>query len=274
MHYLRRAREILREDGLQVLVQSGWTFASSRTRKLLAKKRDKIFRYIKWRQAAPSPYQVISIDPATIEYVLTPRFQKDLSMKRTYIRGGDWDVTVAGNAEELNLAYVLPNEDPFDRRKVFPYEDYMLHQSFVKHFEYDQPWEDTKYYQWALEEGLEKDRTSRFETVESINEWLAYLDQLYEEMKQEGYKSQKELGGAWYHEVLIDIGRDGRLMLDDGRHRLSIAKILGLDTIPARVFVRHEEWQRFRYELLTEGEHIIQRVNGVDINHPDLRGIT
>lgn len=267
MDYLRRAFGILCEDGAKALARATWGFAKSR-KKRLSQKRNNTFRNlkhrVKWGRAAPSPYRVISIDPASVEYVLAPRFQEDLSRAGTYIRSGDWDVRVS----ETPLVYAGKYEDPFDRRMVVPYEDYILHQSFVDHFNHGVPWEDTEFFQWALEKRV----SSRFETIEAINERFAYFDQLYEKMEQEGYKSQKELGG-WADEVLIDIGRDGRLILDDGRHRLSIAKILGFDTIPVRVFVRHEEWQRLRYEILTEGGHILQKVADVDINHPDLRGI-
>lgn len=44
------------------------------------------------------------------------------------------------------------------------------------------------------------------------------------------------------NEILVDVGRDGELLLVDGRHRLSIAKILGLDEIPVVKHVRHEQW--------------------------------
>jgi hypothetical protein len=207
---------------------------------------------------------VITIDPASVEYILAPRFREDLSIGGTYVKNGDWDVRVS----ETPLVYAGKYEDPFDRRMVVPYEDFILHQSFVNHFNHGVPWVDTEFFQWALEKRV----SSRFKTIEAIHERFAYLDELYEKMKREGYKRQEELGKrSPYDEVLIDIGRDGRIILDDGRHRLSIAKILDFETIPARVFVRHEEWQRLRHEIVTEGEHILQNVTGVYINHPDLR---
>lgn len=269
MDYPRRALRILREDGGKALALATWRFAKSR-KKRLSQRRDNAFRNlkhrVKWGQAAPSPYRVFSIDPASVEYVLAPRFQEDLSRGGTYIRSGDWDVRVS----ETPLVYAGKYEDPFDRRMVVPYEDYILHQSFVDHFNHGVPWEDTEFFQWALEKRV----SSRFKTIEAIHERFAYFDELYENMKREGYKRQEELGKRpAYDEVLVDIGRDGRIILDDGRHRLSIAKILGFETIPARGFVRHEEWQRLRHEIVTEGEHILQNVTGVDINHPDLRAI-
>lgn len=40
----------------------------------------------------------------------------------------------------------------------------------------------------------------------------------------------------------MDISRDGEFLFVDSTHRLSAAKLLGLDTVPVTVLVRHEEW--------------------------------
>lgn len=42
-------------------------------------------------------------------------------------------------------------------------------------------------------------------------------------------------------EVKVDIARDGSYRFVDGRYRLSLAKIAGIDEIPAVVVVRHEQ---------------------------------
>jgi hypothetical protein len=52
-------------------------------------------------------------------------------------------------------------------------------------------------------------------------------------------------------EVAINIGRDGELILWDGRHRLGIAQILKLSLIPVRVVVRHKAWQEKRERIYT-----------------------
>ena len=64
------------------------------------------------------------------------------------------------------------------------------------------------------------------------------------------------------HEILVNIGRDGDIFFEDGRHRFVIAKILRLDKIPVRVFVRHKQWQQKREKNIKED---------IDIIHPDLR---
>jgi hypothetical protein len=47
-----------------------------------------------------------------------------------------------------------------------------------------------------------------------------------------------------YHEVMINIGRNREMLLEDGRHRFAIARALNIESIPVRVFVRHTSWQK------------------------------
>lgn len=44
------------------------------------------------------------------------------------------------------------------------------------------------------------------------------------------------------NEILVDIARNGELLFVTGRHRLSLAKILGLDRISVAIAVRHPKW--------------------------------
>ncbi|WP_312910558.1 hypothetical protein [Natronosalvus caseinilyticus] len=63
-------------------------------------------------------------------------------------------------------------------------------------------------------------------------------------------------------EIRVDVGRDGRWILHDGLERLAVAQLLGLETIPVRVSVRHRRWQRRRDRVV---------LTGADAgDHPDL----
>lgn len=64
-------------------------------------------------------------------------------------------------------------------------------------------------------------------------------------------------------EISIHIGRNGELIFHDGRNRLSIAKILGLDSIPVVVLVRHKQWQDTRDRLTNDNSR-------EEPTHPDL----
>jgi len=77
----------------------------------------------------------------------------------------------------------------------------------------------------------------------------------------------------WSHydptEITVLIGRDGQLVLHDGAHRLTIAWILGLDTIPVNVLIRHERWQQIR-DMITNQETDSKKYS----THPDLNELS
>ena len=68
------------------------------------------------------------------------------------------------------------------------------------------------------------------------------INDLIDSIKEKGVNRSKKGIRNIPDDILIDVSRDGELLFVDGRHRLSIAKILGIDKIPVRVLVRHEKW--------------------------------
>lgn len=268
-----RALELLQSEGARALGRRGWNRLKRRTpdavvRQARAPRRGvRRFSYrLQYGRAAPDPGRIITVDPEAVSYVLAPRFDDTLPRAGTYVRDGDWDRRVAPKP----LVFVASYEDGFDDRSLVPYDDYLFYQSCVRHFKEGVPWADTEFYQWLLDN---RDRNvSRYETRDTIQNRLAFLDDLYERIESTGYKTQAELGTSRYpvNEVLIDVGRDGRLILDNGRHRLTIAKVLGLEGVPVRVFVRHAKWQRLRHAVYTDGLEVLEGCPLVNSNHPDL----
>lgn len=79
------------------------------------------------------------------------------------------------------------------------------------------------------------------------------LDRLIASIQQHGYATPAAGSGAGapdtplgHTEVLVNVGRNGAPLFQDGRHRLAIARALSLKKIPVQVLVRHTEWQEFR----------------------------
>ena len=63
-------------------------------------------------------------------------------------------------------------------------------------------------------------------------------------------------------------------LFDDGRHRFVIAKILNLDTIPVRVFVRNEKWQKFRSEVATAKKRDELSAEAIEhLDYPDIHNV-
>jgi len=107
------------------------------------------------------------------------------------------------------------------------------------------------------------------------------LELLYEKIKCEGYKLQREILPSLNDydplmvdddEVTVSVGRHGDLLFSNSAHRLAIAKLLAIKEIPIKIAARHPEWIAFRKELLLyakeQGGKICQ-----PITHPDLTDI-
>lgn len=113
------------------------------------------------------------------------------------------------------------------------------------------------------------------ETIQGVYDRCELMDAIYEDIAQNGYRTQPELLEAdrgtpydkllpyksRYHEVAVDVARDGELLFVDGRHRLSFAKLLDVDRIPVRIVVRHAEFERDETSLFVDSLD-------VDYGHP------
>lgn len=141
-------------------------------------------------------------------------------------------------------------------------------------------WTETIFYQRIL------NRLDRGEIIwgckdkSDFNQRCKDLDFLYQGIRHEGYKSQREilLSQKDYDplkvedEVTVSIGRHGDLLFSNSAHRLAIAKLLGIQKIPIKIAVRHPKWMKFRKEILLyakeQGGKIYQPAT-----HPDLNDI-
>lgn len=231
--------------------------------------------------AAPSPYRLVSIEAGDVEHLLEPRFDERLGDHGTYIIGGDWDQTDASRG----LMYANRYEGVFEAPRLVPFERYGFYQSAKERFQHGVAWKDTRFYRWCMER-IEADepRSPRFSTTADVEERLALFDTLFREIESKGYRTQRELqqaGDAAYHkavwpperhEVKVSIGRDGRIIFDEGQHRFVIAKILDL-RIPVRVIVRHREWQQMRVDIHEHPGPPSELEVPVDRAHPDLSDV-
>lgn len=223
------------------------------------------------RYDAPiDPTRIYDVDPRRIDRTVTwtrvpvdkkanehPRFRPPNYRLAGRVFDGDWDTIDARVTEST------------------------VYRSFVDHFEDDVPWEETRFYQESLEAieagGLPWGCTARSD----LDERCARLDELYESIASEGYKTQDELydgtgNSDWdrvyrviWGEISINVGRDGEFIFQDGRKRLAMARILDLETVPVVILVRHEQWQRLR-DRIARGEVTASDVSEDLRTHPDL----
>jgi len=206
--------------------------------------------------ATADPFKVLFVDPAAITCVSRFKSRRDAGK----ILDGSWDLT----------------DDRFEERTVYQ----GLRQRFVDGLE----WTETAYYRRAQATIESNGRLYGCRSLEEfLDEQCAYLDDLYDSIRSNGYLPQSVLTSEdhpghrrlassaqrSFHEVTVSIGRDGELLFDSGNHRLSIAKILGIREIPVQVVVRHERWQAKRRQCYEDTNELPADL----LEHPDLEDV-
>ena len=202
------------------------------------------------------PFALVLVDPARITRFTGREFPVWADRWSDFGRllGGDWDrrerppvdPSYAGPDPSLYLA------DRFDETPVY--------RALEAHFVDGVPWEETAFVRGVVEQaradGSDRPVWQHCSTVEEVRRHCRNLDRLYEDMRERGCLSMRELNRreeerlnlrkVMKNEILVDVGRDGEPLFVTGRHRLSVAKILGVERVPVAVVVRHAEWERRR----------------------------
>lgn len=211
--------------------------------------------------------ELVSVDPARLDRLVGAKQFGDAIRScllgrnvRPLVLGGDWD-----------------------RAHLRSFDECDSYRACVGFFVRGEPWEGTAFYRRVVDSIARGNPMWGCRSEEAFrNRLYADLPALFDEIRRGGFKAQDEVragGGRGIlrsknpdDEVRIAVDRVGRLLFLDGRHRLSIAKILGLRSIPAKIVLRHADWWEFRSSILDHarrnGGRIYQR-----IDHPDLSAI-
>ncbi len=169
-------------------------------------------------------------------------------------------------------------------RSIKTFEELSVYKAFIKRFKEGKKWEETQFYNRVLNEVISSKEKWGCNNKQALDARFRGLDLLYKEIKKNGYKSQKEIYSSKRlfeklekhvidNEVAIAIGRGGQILFVDGRHRLSIAKMLNIPKIPVMIATRHKKWIDFKKELYyfsksRQSEKLYQT-----LTHPDLQDI-
>ncbi len=201
-------------------------------------------------QSPANPYKTIHIKLDRLR-----EFNKAIPTHRGLgiVKSGDWDI----------------------QSNCIPIKSTTHYKGFKQRFEEGYDWEDTVYYE---------KRKRKFSHRDSDR--LDYIDELYERIKSNGYRPNyeanhdapgKERQGRQRHihalEPLVAIGRDGEIYLSEGFHRVSLAKILDIQSIPVNVLVRHEQWQQIRDRVLNSSKKNVDPSTEEYSSHPDIHMI-
>ena len=216
------------------------------------------YKYQQKRYTAPAhPYKNIFISPNQIKY----RKSMPIELGFGQIRGGDWDL-----------------------KNIKNIEDFWVYKGLLQRFKKSLPWEETIYYKKVSEKFKNGSRyVSEYENItEYKNIRLSYLDNLFSEIKKNGYRPNSDSKHitpvkdthrdrpAQQFEPIVAIGRSGDMFLLSGYHRFTIAKILEIDPIPVNVLIRHTEWQHIRDRLNNSDTIDIKPDLKNVVDHPDL----
>ena len=157
------------------------------------------------------------------------------------------------------------------------FEDSNLFKLSYERFHDNKDWEEIAIYQETMKEWINGLSIWVSASKEGFDAHLNMIDNLYESIKKEGYKSQKQIAVKFRkflikEEVAVNIGRFGHILFNDGRHRLIVAKLLGIERMPVTITVRHPRWARFKNEILDYAKHHGGKVDA-PLTHPDLQHI-
>ncbi|MCK4852085.1 MAG: glycosyltransferase, partial [Candidatus Omnitrophica bacterium] len=187
----------------------------------------KIYRTFYWRfiniLSSGSATRIHYIDPEDIHYGQTPESQFRAKSIFRFIRSGDWD------------------------RELIPIEGHPLFISFRDRFINKKDWQETIFYRDALSQ---INRGVPFRGILAKDELdlrFKKCDELFSDIRENGYKSNLDLYQKGkldnpinlLDEITVNIDRGGKMILNDGWHRFSIARLLNISRVPVRVLMRH-----------------------------------
>lgn len=272
-----RAFAKLREDGPVEFSKATSTFLNHRYRRLLLTT-ERYRHEWKWGESCPDPFRLIYANPRDVNYYL---LESDITDPHygTELENDVQDLYQTDKARfkrRWNLGRIIGGN--WDKQRE-DWENHDLYRSLKAVYNEGEEWENTDFVQSCLAR-IERGYSSYgYDSKEEfLDKRISYIDSLYRDMKENGYRTQEAAPNDHrnkdiLHEVTVNIGRNGELIFNNetGHHRLSLARILGIDRIPMLVVVRHRRWQELRNEIYNNG---FSEDPGEGIrNHPDLQDI-
>jgi hypothetical protein len=229
--------------------------------------------------ASTDPFKLERVDPRRIDR-FTPRLYPPWRGRRRLfgaVRAGDWD--------RRPLAEIPRRDGP--PAELFlgeTVEESPLYRAVERHFEDDVPWEETEFVREVLSRVEGGIGESEFvwqdcRSPADVRARCRRLDEIYRSLEREGCRSCRERTDprgrergfldVAENEIVVDVGRDGELLLVSGQHRLFLSRVLGLSEVPIAFLVRHAGWMRTR-EAVARGDASAAATHR---DHPDLRDL-
>jgi hypothetical protein len=172
---------------------------------------------LRFGREAPRPHERIWIDPSAVECAL------------------DGLPVLSGHVVDR-----WPPAEPA------PFEDHVHVRLALAHWRDGVPWEETGAYEYMLRQIAVRGRQDGCHDLGDVKRRYERLDALYETVRREGrLRTRPELDPAVHNEdggIFVHIGPGGEPAIGDGgKHRLLIARLLGVAVVPARLGYIHRD---------------------------------
>lgn len=177
------------------------------------------------------------VSPTTIKYCL--RNELRIYDHENSILPGDWDLDIL----------------PFQEKVIF-YKSFNERLNGVE-------WEKTDYFKINVDQIENGEEKWGCRSAAEFLKRCLNLEKIYEDIKEYGFR---QVGVEDC--ISVAVGRDGRLLFCNGRHRLTFAKILKIECVPIKIIARHTDW----VEFCRQTDLYTQRHAGkiyAPIDHPD-----
>lgn len=171
--------------------------------------------------------RMVRLDARDIGFIQFPEFFLNRSLKirdKTTVLAGQWDQVLTRKLYWSGKYEWSAGDDT----GMVPLTEYVFYQSALQHFHDGVAWDQTPWFDWMLTR-----RPSRYETQQAMQDRLDLLDQLFKDATS---GALRPFDGD---PPRINIGRDGRISLDDGRHRMIVAILAGAKDVSASVSFVH-----------------------------------
>ena len=173
-----------------------------------------------------APY-VAEIDLRSLGYLQFPEF----FALRTPVSGGGYTRNWDQPLDDATVCWSSRYEPDASAKTGFlPLRNYRFYQALHQRFVRNSCWTETVWYQW-----IRQHRPLRYETDADIRARLAMLDAMYRDFRTGGPSA------ALSSLPVVNIGGGNRISIDDGRHRLCVAKLAGIRQMTVRVHAVHPD---------------------------------
>jgi hypothetical protein len=163
--------------------------------------------------------------------------------------------------------------------KLYKFSELAVYQAIRDRIEQGMEWSDTAFFKESLIEIESGKVLWGCHNRVMLLERCLIIDKIIDNIKHNGFKIGYESRlpnedpdslakrKGYSEEITVNIGRNGDFFFQDGRHRLAIAKVLNIESIPVKVLVRHTLWCE-KLRRMAHGE----KVDGF-LGHPEVQYI-